>query len=391
MTGADEAFDRAFIRLAWRGEIVCFLASIALLLLLIPIRSLAIFYLCSATALLLRRKLCGWPARFFVALVIACLTLLLLYYRSSALLTVVLGKYLHWSAAAPQLPLVDALGVSYCWLRAVYAIAIPTMTLWDFTRYYFFFPTFASGPILKPSEFLWQRPSLNTADFMAGMTRITYGGLKFVLGSFLQLMVPLSTVHHAVKGIQSYPAPVLWLGAVSAGFWLYLNFSAFTDMAIGLSRAIGVRIPENFRHPYRACNLTDFWRCWHITLGDWLRGNIYNPLARQLGRVISLQSISIVVLPAIVAMVVCGLWHQTTRAFLTWGALHGVGLATHQVWQRTGLGNLMIRVVGASGYRVLSWALTHSYVTLGWVFFFPVAAPGFSFHILYLKRLFGLH
>jgi len=385
LVGEDrgENFGRWLVR-----EILFPAANAAALLLLVPPLSLALFFLCSLAALAVRRSLSGRLATCWVAFSIVGLTLLLFLYRSPSSLPEVVTRWL--SRDAPQVALLSALGVSYCWLRSIYALVNPSLTLWEFSKYYFFFPTFTSGPIMQPAELLAQRAGWSSADVWAGAARVTYGALKFVAASLLQLIVPLGTVEHAALGIQKYPVAILWLGAAAAGLWLYLNFSAFSDIAIGLGRIFGVRVPENFRNPYAACSLTEFWRRWHITLGDWLRGNVFNPLARALSRQTAATPVAVACACVIVTMLACGLWHRTTWAFLLWGLLHGVGLAIHQLWQSTGAGPALANRFGAKLYRALAWALTHGYVSLGWVFFFPVAA-GFSLHWSYLMRLFGLN
>ena len=109
-----------------------------------------------------------------------------------------------------------------------------------------------------------------------------------------------------------------WLAAVSYSLQLYFDFSGYSDMAVGLGQLFGVRLPENFRHPYRAGSITDFWRRWHISLSAWFRDYLYIPLGgNRRGRRRTLCNKAIVFLAT-------GLWHGANWTFLLWGAWHGL-------------------------------------------------------------------
>lgn len=377
------------------ADVLFVAANIAVLAFIVQPKSLAVFFAASLTFLVLRDALPQRLSTVSQAIGIVSLILLLLYYRSSSLLfndTLRQWVAAHFPGQAGlfSTTLLAALGVSYCFLRAIYALRDRSVTLWSFARYYFFAPTFFSGPIITPTAFAIERFSMNRRNLLEGGARVVYGVLKFIASSALQLLVPLATLHHAVLALQSYPWWWLWLTLFATGFWLYLNFSAFADIAIGVGRVLGFRVPENFNNPFAATDLTDFWRRWHITLGDWLRANIFNPLARRLGVVLSRNSILVAIASALFTMIVCGLWHQTTPAFLAWGAMHGVGLGLHQAWRRYLRPLLADDVEGQRWYVVASWAVTHVFVNLSWVLFFPVDAPSFEFRVRYAKRLFGL-
>ena len=363
-----------------------FALNLGVLLFLVEPRALLLFFLCCLIALIVRGRLRGKAATAWTALSIVLLTGLLLAYRLSALLG---GRPVPGFGGAMQLPVLDALGVSYCWLRAVYALAEPKMTPWEFARYYFFFPTFTSGPVLKPGEFLPQRPRWDREDIAQGAARIVFGGMKFAAAALLQVAVPVSTVARALASVDRYPPPALWLALVAAGVWLYLNFSAFTDLAIGLARLFGLRVPENFNNPYAARNLTDFWRRWHITLGDWLRINVFNPAIRRFGANGASQALAATA-SVLLTMLVCGLWHRTTLPFIVWGLMHGAGLAVHYAWQGSAPATRLRGALGERAYALFAWLLTHAYVTLGWAFFFPVAMTSLAPHWVFAKRLFGL-
>ncbi len=372
------------------------MANIALIALLVPLKSLILFFAICLVFVMLRSVLSG-PVRTAVQVSgVVTVTLLLLYLKKSDLLFNDLVN--SWvmaivprAAPGSSTEIVASLGISYGLLRFIYALFDKAVTPWQFVRYYFFFPTFFSGPIMAPAAFLQQAPSPSHADFLEGTARLMYGGVKFGFATVLQLFVPLSHPVHFHLALQTYSTWSLWLGLFLCGVWLYLNFSAFTDIAIGLGRMLGIRVPENFRNPFAATDITDFWRRWHITLGDWLRVHVFNSLTRGLSPSLSPQSLILVIVPTLATMLVCGLWHQTTWAYLAWGAMHGAGLITHQLWRRYVAPLLDAKRLIGRWYAAASWALTQGFVCLSWVFFFPLAQPGFQptfeLHLRYLKRL----
>jgi alginate O-acetyltransferase complex protein AlgI len=165
---------------------------------------------------------------------------------------------------------------------------------------------------------------------------------------------------------------MLWLGVSFSGLWLYLDFSGFSDVYIGAALIMGYRVPENFARPYSACDISSFWQSWHVTLGYWLRAHIYNPLSRRcMARGQSSEFVAGTVFP-IITMLACGAWHGLTAGFLVWGLLHGVALAVHHIWRSWSAERLSLTVRRNPLYRGGAWILTHSFVTVTWVFFLPV-------------------
>jgi alginate O-acetyltransferase complex protein AlgI len=377
-------------------DIVLAVLGVAIIAALVPPMSLSLFFAACLLFVWLRSASAG-SVRIAVQVAgVVTIVLLLLYFKSSDLLFNDVVK--RWIARIdPGTPawysagLFAALGASYCFLRFVYALLDPSVTPWQFVRYYFFFPTFFSGPVMTPADFLSQQPSVARGNLVEGAARVMYGGVKFGLSSALQLAVPLTHITQFHLALKTQPVWSLWLGLFLCGVWLYLNFSAFTDIAIGIGRMLGIRVPENFDNPFSATDITDFWRRWHITLGDWLRVTVFNPLARGLAQKFSPRSPVLAVVPALVTMLVCGLWHQTTWAYLAWGVMHGVALAAHQLWRRFAPPLLGDALPGSRWYLAASWIVTHVYVSLAWALFFPLAQPGWPStlgrQLLYLKRL----
>jgi D-alanyl-lipoteichoic acid acyltransferase DltB (MBOAT superfamily) len=157
---------------------------------------------------------------------------------------------------------------------------------------------------------------------------------------------------------------------------IYCDFSAYTDIAIGVANLLGYEFPQNFNQPYRALTIQDFWRRWHITLSNWLRDYLYIPLGgSSAGKCLTYVNL-------LITMVLGGLWHGASSAFLIWGLMHGVALVAERI----------IGIVGKNNPRSLpmplAWLLTFHFVCLTWVFF---RAPSFDGAILYLSVLVSDH
>jgi hypothetical protein len=150
-----------------------------------------------------------------------------------------------------------------------------------------------------------------------------------------------------------------WAGALSYTFQLYFDFSGYSDMAIGLGRLFGVRIPINFHSPYKAVHIAEFWQRWHMTLTRFLRDYLFVPLGRAWRRPSHWYA------RALVVMLLSGLWHGAGWTFIAWGGLHGLYLMVHHAWQALTGG-------APSGGRAADWAartLTFLAVVAAWVLF----------------------
>lgn len=363
-----------------------FALNMAILAMVIPLSSLAMFFSIAFLLVILRwyvspvlKKIVKMPG-------VIILTFGFIYLKSPEFVIGFLPATLK-IFSIEALKALNLLGIGYCYLKSISALLEPTLNPWHFARYYFFLPTFFSGPIMTPNAFCAENIYFNKENFLDGVARIVFGIIKFVLSSFMQLCIPLANLNasHPTLALQSYPFIMLWFTTLMCGVWLYLNFSAFTDIAIGVGRILGYNIPENFNNPFAATDLTDFWRRWHITLGDWLRGHIFNPLARILSGF--MPSLIIAMVTALITMGICGLWHQPNKAFLIWGLLHGAGLAFHQMWRQYIRPLIFPFILNTFFYRSASWCITHIYIGFTWVFFFPVNAATFDLHLEYAKRL----
>jgi alginate O-acetyltransferase complex protein AlgI len=246
----------------------------------------------------------------------------------------------------------------------------------DYFAFVTFFPHLIAGPLLHHSRIIPQLKCEQTycwssSAFATGLT-------LFVIGFFKKVILADSLASHsdlvfaaAANGTQ-VPFFAAWSAALSYTFQLYFDFSAYCDMALGLSKMINIRMPINFFSPYKAASIREFWRRWHITLSFFLRNYLYIPLGGNRGsprrRLINLMA----------TMVLAGLWHGAGWTFVMWGALHGFYLAVNHVWRALGFGLA----------RPLGWALTFTAVVIGWVVF---RAETMSAALNVLSGMIGLH
>jgi alginate O-acetyltransferase complex protein AlgI len=157
---------------------------------------------------------------------------------------------------------------------------------------------------------------------------------------------------------------------------ILFDFSGYSDIAIGLARMLGIGLPSNFRFPYIARNIAEFWQRWHISLSRWIRDYIYIPLGGgRRGLIVKAANLS-------VTMFACGLWHGAAWHFGFWGLYHGAGLTLHSLWERSRAGR---RFAAFRPSRWIGIAVTDAFVAYGWLlFFYPLDKVA-----MYTKALFG--
>ncbi len=239
-----------------------------------------------------------------------------------------------------------------------------------FLLYVSFFPQLLQGPILRYGEtapFLGRR-EITKDDILYGVRRFLPGlGKKVLLADQVAVVAAAIYAHPALSGTGA-----LWLAALCYTLQIYFDFSGYSDMAVGLGRLFGFKLPENFDHPYAALSITDFWRRWHITLSMWFRDYVYIPLG---GNRVSRGRF---VLNLLTVWALTGLWHGSSWNFVLWGLYYGVLLLAEKLV----IGKRLERVPTA-----LRRLVTFVLVTLGWVLFnlsdsrvlFPVLRRMFVF------------
>ncbi len=217
-----------------------------------------------------------------------------------------------------------------------------------------FFPQLIAGPIVRYREIV---PCYGSLRLCAMSYRNIAVGLGFIaLGLFKKTVLADSLspwVDDTFGTTDKLSFIEAWGASLAYTFQIYFDFSAYSDMAIGVARLFNIDLPINFRSPYKATSIIDFWRRWHITLSRFLRDYLYIPLGgnrRGAGR----QYVNL-----LATMLLAGLWHGAGWTFVLWGGLHGVYLAVNHVFRR-----LALRVPGWAG-----WAVTFVCVNVAWVFF----------------------
>jgi D-alanyl-lipoteichoic acid acyltransferase DltB (MBOAT superfamily) len=268
------------------------------------------------------------------------------------------------------------LGFSYIAFRLIHTLQdslkgrTPIISLQEYITFILFYPALTAGPIDRLERFIkdLRAPFIwKNADWDFIVKRLTLGLLKkFILADSLALIALSPQNAHQIQ-VSTWA----WVLLYAYTLQIYLDFSGYTDLALALARLAGVRLPENFNQPYSKPNLTQFWNNWHMSLTQWFRAYVFNPLTRAL-RGTSLPVWSIILLTQIVTMVLIGLWHGITLNFIIWGLWHGLGLFVHNRWQDA----LRVRVSEwASTYlsqKIINFSgvvLTFHFVALGWVWF----------------------
>ena len=290
----------------------------------------------------------------------------------------------HFSIGAVLLPL----GISFfifqkiAYLADSYKGETSAYTPLEFTLFVMYFPQLIAGPIVHHSELIpqiRQRLQISALDLSAGLSLFTMGLLKKIV-----LADPLAHFSDALFSVASAGQGQSLIASWSAGlgftFQIYFDFSGYTDMALGLALMMGIRLPLNFNSPYKALNIIDFWRRWHMTLSRFLRDYVYIPLGgNRRGprrRYVNL----------LITMLLGGLWHGAAWTFVAWGGLHGLYLVVNHGWERARrhLGFTKSTPVTRAASRLTTFLA----VVLAWVFF---RAQTFGEASLLLKGMLGFY
>lgn len=235
----------------------------------------------------------------------------------------------------------------------------------SFAAFVGFFPQLVAGPIERAGDLLpqMQRPRrLTETDIVEGLRLMLWGFVKKML--LADRCAPFVAAAYANP---SADAMDLWVAAVLFAFQIYGDFSGYSDIAVGAARLFGIRLTRNFRLPYFACNVPDFWRRWHITLMTWFKDYVYIPLGgSRAGRWRHVRNLSVVFL-------VSGLWHGANWTFVAWGAFQLLGFAP-QLIRKYVLGSAPRATTEShrllpTWHEVWSIPLTFVFACTGWVFF----------------------
>lgn len=240
----------------------------------------------------------------------------------------------------------------------------------SFVNYTCNFLCFVSGPIQRSTDFSVaetdQARVLDSNRVFAGFSRIITGYVKVVVFSaiaqyFFSHLSATVLAHEQHLPILTFSAMVA-SAVVAYTLYLYYNFSGYMDIVIGIGWLVGQTLPENFNRPFAACSFLDFWSRWHMTLSDWFKTYVFNPLLKVLAtRFTSPKADPYLGAAAFFAtFLIMGVWHGTTSVFIVYGLLMGAGASVNKLWQV-----VMVRRLGKKSYKVLAKKSAFIYLSRG--------------------------
>ena len=281
----------------------------------------------------------------------------------------------------PFLELPPVIAISFLTFHALsYIIDVndrklkPTTSLVDILLYISFFPHLVAGPIVRAAKFLGQttHPSSPADIRLAQSVFLIVGGLfkKVIVANYLST----DFVDNVFRAPADFSSLDLLLGTYAYAMQIYCDFSAYTDIAIGVASLLGYEFPQNFNQPYRAISVQDFWRRWHITLSTWLRDYLY---IRALGG--NRRGAARTYANLLITMGLGGLWHGARWNFVIWGLLHGLALVVERA---LGLNDRPRSRLGVA----IGWLVTFHFVCFTWVFF---RSPSLDASLTYFATMFS--
>ena len=322
----------------------------------------------------------GKPARMLLAADVTLNLALLFVFKYLTFTGITLNRFLgtDWAVPAIALPI----GISFFTFQAMsYVIDVyrgkggVQKNILFVGLYISFFPQLIAGPIVRyetiAEEIMNRRETLG--DAADGFARFVVGlGKKVLLANSFAILA--DRAFDASAGGVMLSVGFSWLGAIAYAMQILFDFSGYSDMAIGLGRMFGFHFPENFRDPYIASSVTDFWRRWHISLSTWFRDYVYIPLGGNRG------SKARNILNLFLVWLLTGAWHGANFTFIAWGLMYFVLL----VAERGMGGNREKRGMR----KLIGWIYTMLFVLLGWVLF---RSESLGAALVYLKTMFGLN
>lgn len=250
-------------------------------------------------------------------------------------------------------------------------ISKPAQKFSTYALFLFLFPHSIAGPIFR-----WHDLEAQLTQRTHSVDKAFNGVTRFLLGLAKKVLIAdqMAIVADLVfsQGPSTLPASYAWVGMVAYTFQIYFDFSAYSDMAIGIGAVLGFRFKENFNAPYIASSITDFWRRWHISLSTWMRDYLYIPLGgNRISGPRTYLNLGIVFL-------LSGFWHGASWTFVAWGAYHGILLILDRV--------LAERKLVPALPRAATTLFTLFLVMVGWVLF---RSPSIGYAVQYVGRLFA--
>jgi len=232
----------------------------------------------------------------------------------------------------------------------------PGVSFLKYSVYVSFFPHLIAGPIVLHNELIPQldRKRLQIFDSTLGVK----GLLLLSIGLLKKVMIADTLAIWATQGFDGVGAITFidaWIASICYSLQLYFDFSGYSDMAVGIALLFNIQLPTNFRSPYQAVNIINFWQSWHITLSRFITNYLYVPILKSFAKIDFKRSM----IATLVAMLIAGLWHGADWRFIIFGLMHGIGLVVNHIWRKR---KTPIPLV-------LAWLLTFFWVNLAFVFF----------------------
>ncbi|MCC6182416.1 MAG: MBOAT family protein [Bacteroidia bacterium] len=232
----------------------------------------------------------------------------------------------------------------------------PLKNFWHYQTYILLFPKLIAGPIVRYHDIADQitdREKNYTADVKLS------GFYTFCIGLAKKVIIA-NTIGSQADDVfkleaQDLNTAAAWVGALAYTFQIYFDFSGYSDMAIGLCKIMGIRLPENFNNPYLSSSISEFWRRWHITLGTWMKNYLYIPLGGN-----KVNANYKLYRNLLIVFLASGLWHGASWNFVIWGAYHGLFLILERLF--------LLNVYAKIG-KFISTIITFIIVVVGWVYF----------------------
>lgn len=304
----------------------------------------------------------GGPApghkRAAAAVPVIILTAVLLFFKYTS----VISSWINKAAGRGIIRAADIIvpaGVSFIifgsisYLIDIYRGDAPAGTLLECCTFISMFPKLISGPIV-----LWKDMRSQLSERKSTAEQTAYGIDRIIVGLAKKAILAdtfgtqITSINSGMAG-SGADVPTMWLRALLYFFQLYLDFSGYSDIAVGLCSIFGFKVKENFDHPYLSCSVTEFWRRWHISLGTWFREYVYIPLGGNRRGSVGLH--------LMIVFLLTGIWHGNGLQFLIWGAAHGILVAAER------------KIRDHEWYKkipkAVKWVLTTLFVLLAWVLF----------------------
>jgi alginate O-acetyltransferase complex protein AlgI len=250
-------------------------------------------------------------------------------------------------------------------------VITPTRNFFEFSCYVSLFAQLVAGPIVRFRQIEADLENIGQTD---RSKYVEIGWSFFVIGLAKKVLIAdtiAMVIDPALSNYSQLSSAGAWLCMLGYTYQLYFDFSGYSDMAVGLGYLFGLRLPQNFNSPYRATDIADFWRRWHISLSSFLRDYVYIPLGGNRG------SDAVIYRNILITMILGGLWHGANWTFVVWGAYHGILLVVLR------LGRPWWNELPLFGQRIVTFVL----VVIGWVFFRSI---DFAMAASLLQKMFAL-